>query len=264
VSDRLAGKTALVTAAGQGIGRAIAERLAEEGARVIATDLAVERFADLSDTFAQGAGDAGDGGSGSIEVRALDVTDRAAIVELTESVDNLDVLVNCAGFVHHGTVLDVDDAEWDASFDLNCRSMFWTMQAAIPGMKRRGSGSIINIASVASSLKGVPNRFLYSATKAAIIGMTKATAADFVADGIRVNAICPGTVDSPSWRERVVGQAAAAGIDETESRAAFVGRQPMGRVGTPQEIAFLAAYLASDESSFTTGQAHVIDGGWNM
>ena len=248
--DRLRGKRALVTASGQGIGRAIAERLAAEGAHVVATDVAPEALASLTGP--------------TVELHRLDVTDRAAVVELVSGQPRLDVLVNCAGFVHHGDVLSCTDEDWEFSFDVNARSVFWTMQAAIPLMLRHGGGSIVNVASVASSLKGVPNRFVYSATKAAIIGMTKATAADFVGQGIRVNAICPGTVDSPSWRQRVVSQARASGATEHEVRDAFVARQPMGRVGSPAEVADLAVYLASDESSFTTGQAHVIDGGWNM
>lgn len=248
--NRLNGKHALVTAAGQGIGRAIAEALAAEGATVLATDVSSDALATLT--------------APGLRAARLDVLDRAAIEATIGGLDRLDVLVNCAGVVHHGSVLDATDDEWSFGFDLNCRSIFWTMRAALPGMLAAGGGSIVNIASVASSLKGVPNRFVYSATKAAIIGMTKATAADYVASGVRVNAICPGTVDSPSWRQRVVDQATAAGVTEDESRAAFVARQPMGRVGTPAEIAALAVYLASDESSFTTGQAHVIDGGWNM
>lgn len=248
--DRLQGKQALVTAAGQGIGRAIAEALVAEGATVLATDVSADALATLT--------------APGLRTARLDVTDRAAIEAAIGGLDRLDVLVNCAGVVHHGSVLDCTDDEWAFGFDLNCRSIYWTMRTALPGMRARRSGSIVNIASVASSLKGVPNRFVYSASKAAIIGMTKATAADFVGEGIRVNAICPGTVDSPSWRQRVVDQAAAAGISEDESRGAFVARQPMGRVGTTTEIAALAVYLASDESSFTTGQAHVIDGGWNM
>ena len=247
---RLTGKTALVTAAGQGIGRAVAVRLAADGAQVIATDLSVELLAGMSGE--------------NVDARRLDVMDKAAIADLIGSLPRLDALVNCAGFVHHGDVLTATDDEWSFAFDLNARSMFWTMQAAIPLMRAQQSGSIINIASVASSLKGVPNRFLYSASKAAIIGMTKSVAADYVTEGIRANAICPGTVDSPSWRQRVLDAAAAAGSTEADARAAFVARQPMGRVGTPEEIAHLAAYLASDDASFTTGQAHVIDGGWNM
>ncbi len=251
--SRLTGRTALVTAAGQGIGRAIAARLAEDGARVIATDLSAELLAGIAET-----------GGGQVRTQQLDVTDKRAITALIESLTRLDVLVNCAGFVHHGDVLAATDDEWSFAFDLNARSMFWTMQAAIPLMRAQQSGSIINIASVASSLKGVPNRFLYSASKAAIIGMTKSVAADYVTEGIRVNAICPGTVDSPSWRQRVLDAATATGSTEVEARAAFVARQPMGRVGTPDEIAHLAAYLASDDASFTTGQSHIIDGGWNM
>ena len=247
---RLTGKTALVTAAGQGIGRAVAVRLAADGAQVIATDLSVELLAGMSGE--------------NVDARRLDVMDKAAIADLIGSLPRLDALVNCAGFVHHGDVLTATDDEWSFAFDLNARSMFWTMQAAIPLMRAQQSGSIINIASVASSLKGVPNRFLYSASKAAIIGMTKSVAADYVTEGIRANAICPGTVDSPSWRQRVLDAAAAAGSTEADARAAFVARQPMGRVGTPEEIAHLAAYLASDDASFTTGQAHIIDGGWNM
>ena len=248
--SRLTGKTALVTAAGQGIGRAVAVRLAADGAQVIATDLSVELLAGMSGE--------------NVDARRLDVMDKAAIADLIGSLPRLDALVNCAGFVHHGDVLTATDDEWSFAFDLNARSMFWTMQAAIPLMRAQQSGSIINIASVASSLKGVPNRFLYSASKAAIIGMTKSVAADYVTEGIRANAICPGTVDSPSWRQRVLDAAAAAGSTEADARAAFVARQPMGRVGTPEEIAHLAAYLASDDASFTTGQAHIIDGGWNM
>ena len=244
------GKQALVTAAGQGIGRAIAAALGEEGARVLATDVSSTALADLQHP--------------NIETRLLDVTDRAQIADTIATLDSLDVLVNCAGYVHHGDVLACGDEDWDFSFNLNARSMFWTMQTAIPLMLVGGGGSIINIASVASSLKGVPNRFLYSASKAAIIGMTKATACDFVTRGIRVNAICPGTVDSPSWQQRVAEAATSGGITQAEAEAAFVARQPMGRVGTPAEVAALAVYLAGDESSFTTGQAHVIDGGWNM
>jgi 2-keto-3-deoxy-L-fuconate dehydrogenase len=242
---RLEGKTALVTAAGQGIGRAIAERLRSEGAQVIATDLNM----DLLEGFAGRA-------------EPLNVLDKAAIFTLISSLE-LDILVNCAGMVHSGTVLEATDEQWQFAFDLNVRSMFWTIQAALPGMLERSSGSIINISSVASSLKGVPNRSLYSTSKAAIIGLTKSVAADFVTKGIRCNAICPGTVESPSWMERVLEQARANGEDEAAVRAQFVSRQPMGRVGKPEEIAALAAYLSSDEAGFTTGQAHVIDGGWS-
>ena len=242
---RLEGKTALVTAAGQGIGRAIAQRLLVEGAQVIATDVHVSLLEDFE---------------GRIE--HLDVLNKAAIFDLISSLE-LDVLVNCAGMVHSGTVLEATDVEWQFAFDLNVRSMFWTIQATLPGMLERGGGSIVNISSVASSLKGVPNRSLYSTSKAAIIGLTKSVAADFVTRGIRCNAICPGTVESPSWMERVLEQARANGEDEASVRAQFVARQPMGRVGRPEEIAALAAYLSSDEAGFTTGQTHVIDGGWS-
>jgi 2-keto-3-deoxy-L-fuconate dehydrogenase len=244
---RLGGKTALVTAAGQGIGRATTEAFIREGATVIATDLKPELLQGLE-----------------CDTRKLDVLDKNAIRELVSSLQRVDILFNCAGFVHHGTLLETTDNDWDFNFNLNVRSMFWTMQAVIPKMLAQGSGSIINMSSVASSLKGVPNRFVYSATKAAVIGMTKAVAADFVTKAIRVNAICPGTVESPSWRERVVSQAKLAGMSEAESKQAFIARQPMGRVGKPEEIAALAVYLASDESAFTTGQTHSIDGGWGL
>jgi 2-keto-3-deoxy-L-fuconate dehydrogenase len=242
---RLNGKTALVTAAGQGIGRAAAKAFIREGATVIATDLKPELLQGLE-----------------CETRKLDVLNKQEISELVNSLERIDILFNCAGFVHHGTLLEVSDTDWEFNFNLNVRSMFWMMQAVLPKMLGQGGGSIINMSSVASSLKGVPNRFVYSATKAAVIGMTKAVAADFVTKGIRVNAICPGTVESPSWLERVVSQAKLAGISEEESKRTFIARQPMGRIGKPQEIAALAVYLASDESAFTTGQTHIIDGGW--
>lgn len=247
MAGRLAGKTALITAAGQGIGRASAELFIREGAQVIATDLNPELLRGLT-----------------CRTERLDVTDRTAIFALIGSLERLDVLFNVAGYVHHGTILECSGEDWDFSFDLNVRSMFWSMQAAIPKMLERGGGAIINLSSVASSLKGVPSRFVYSATKAAVIGMSKAVAADFVTRGIRCNVICPGTIDSPSWRERVAAQARRSGQSEEEVRQAFVARQPMGRVGRPEEVAQLALYLASDESAFTTGAVHVIDGGWSM
>ncbi len=244
---RLEGKTALLTAAGQGIGRATAEAFIAEGAQVIATDLRPELLSDLP-----------------AETYALDVLDKQAITALVAGLERIDILFNCAGYVHHGSILELDDDDWDFSFKLNVRSMFWMMQAALPIMLQQGGGSIINMSSVASSLKGVPTRFVYSATKAAVIGMTKATAADFVSQGIRVNAICPGTVESPSWHERVRLQAAQANLSEEDVRQAFISRQPLGRIGKPEEIAALAVYLASDEAAFVTGQALMIDGGWAM
>ena len=245
MSQRLAGKTAVITAAGQGIGRACAERFASEGARVIATDLRIDSLAGLP-----------------VQARKLDVRDDAAIKALAAELGPVDVLFNCAGFVHAGSILQASDEDWDFAFDLNVKAMYRTIRAFLPGMLAKGGGSIINMSSAASSVKGVPNRFVYSASKAAVIGLTKSVAADFVAQKVRCNAICPGTVASPSLEQRIVEQAAAQGISVEAARAAFVARQPMGRLGEPQEIAALALYLASDESSFTTGQAHVIDGGW--
>ncbi|MGH8795797.1 MAG: SDR family oxidoreductase [Caldimonas sp.] len=250
MTQRLAGKTALVTAAGQGIGRATAEAFAREGARVIATDINPAALDEL-------------GGNAGISAKQLDVTDRLAIGALTEEIGNVDVLFNGAGYVHAGTILDCDDAAWDFSFDLNVRSMYRLIRATLPGMLARGHGSIINVSSAASSIKGVPNRFVYTATKAAVIGMTKSIAADFIARGIRCNAICPGTVESPSLRQRIAEQAKASGQTLAQVEAGFVGRQPMGRLGRTEEIALLAVYLASDEAAFTTGTAQVIDGGWS-
>jgi 2-keto-3-deoxy-L-fuconate dehydrogenase len=245
--NRLSDQTVLVTAAGQGIGRAIAEAMILEGATVIATDVNPELLKGLD-----------------CQTQTLNVLEKPQIQELILGLPKLDVLVNCAGFVHHGTILECSDSDWDFTFNLNARSMFWTIQTAIPKMLTHGGGSIINIASVASSIKGAPNRFVYSASKAAIIGMTKAIATDFIAQGIRVNAICPGTIQSPSLQGRIANQAMSSNTDETEVQKAFVARQPMGRIGTPQEIAALAVYLGSHESSFTTGQTHIIDGGWSL
>ncbi|WP_322030160.1 SDR family oxidoreductase [Paraburkholderia sp. J76] len=244
--QRLAGKTALITAAGQGIGYAAAELFAREGARVIATDLRIDALAALP-----------------VEARKLDVLDGAAITALAQELGEIDVLFNCAGFVHAGSILEASEEDWDFAFDLNAKAMYRTIRAFLPAMLAKGNGSIINMSSAASSVKGVPNRFVYGASKAAVIGLTKAVAADFVTRGIRCNAICPGTVSSPSLEERIAAQAAAQGTSVDAARAAFVARQPMGRVGKPEEIAALALYLASDESGFTTGQAHVIDGGWS-
>lgn len=243
----LDGKAALVTAAGQGIGRASAEALAELGASVIATDIDGATVEDLA------------AGSDRITGKRLDVLDAAAVEALVGSVPPVRILVNCAGWVHDGTILDCDETDWDRSFDLNAKAMYRMMRTVLPAMLEQGSGSIVNIASVVSSLKGAPRRFAYGASKAAIIGMTKAVAADFVGDGIRCNAICPGTVESPSLKERLT----ATG-DFDKAHAAFTARQPMGRFGTPEEIAEMVCYLAGDLSGFTTGQAFAIDGGWSI
>ncbi len=242
--------TALITAAGQGIGRATALAMAAEGAAVFATDVNAEALASL-------AGEA----EGTIESFVLDVRDDASVREGVARAAP-DVLFNCAGFVHHGSVLDATDEEWEFAFDLNVRSMFRTIRAALPGMLERGQGSIINMSSAASSVVGAPNRFVYGATKAAVIGLTKAVATDFVARGIRCNAICPGTVESPSWHDRVKALGEKLGSYD-EALQHFVSRQPMSRVAAAEEIAALAVYLGSDESAFVTGQAHVIDGGWS-
>ncbi|MGN6260849.1 MAG: SDR family oxidoreductase [Ralstonia sp.] len=243
---RLAGKTALVTAAAQGIGRACAERFAREGARVIATDLRIDALNDVP-----------------FDVRRLDVRDSRQVNALAAELGGIDILFNCAGFVHAGSVLECDEDAWDFSFDLNVKSMYRTIRAFLPAMLERGGGSVINMSSAASSIKGVPNRFVYGASKAAVIGLTKSVAADFVSRGIRCNAICPGTVMSPSLAQRIDEQARVQGKPRAEVEAAFVARQPMGRLGQPEEIAALAAYLASDEAAFTTGQVHLIDGGWS-
>lgn len=249
MSQRLAGKTAFITAAGQGIGRATALAFAAKGARVIATDLDAGKLASLA--------------SASIRTARLDVLDAAAIAKAAGEAGAVDILFNCAGFVHQGSLLDATEDEWGFAFDLNCRSMARTMRAFLPGMLERGGGVIINMASVASSLKGVTGRFIYSATKAAVIGMTKSVAADYITRGIRCNAICPGTVHTPSLDERIAANAAVAGSVEA-AHAAFVARQPMGRLGTAEEIAGLAVYLASDAAQFITGQAVVIDGGLTL
>lgn len=246
MQETLKGKTALVTAAGQGIGRASAEALAGRGAAVIATDIDQAAVEDLA------------AGTGGITARRLDVLDTEAVADLIASSPPVQILVNCAGWVHDGTILECSDTDWDRSFDLNAKAMFRMMKAVLPSMLEQGSGSIVNTASVVSSLKGAPRRFAYGASKAAIIGMTKAVAADYVKDGIRCNAICPGTVESPSLKERL-----AATGDFEKAHAAFTARQPMGRFGTPEEIAEMVAYLAGDLSAFTTGQAFAIDGGWS-
>jgi len=256
MSNRLQGKTAFVTAAGQGIGRAIVEAFVREGATVIASDI----NAKLLHALVEATG---------CRAQVLDATDGAAITAAAAAVGPIDVLVNAAGYVHSGSVLDCTEADWDFAFNLNVRSQFRTIKAFVPGMlaaiNGRGGhgGSIINLASVAGSLKGAPNRFVYGSTKAAVIGLTKAVAADFITRGVRCNAICPGTVESPSLRERIAAQAAASGQTVEQVEAAFIARQPMGRLGRTSEIAALAVYLASDESAFTTGTAQVIDGGWS-
>lgn len=249
-AGRLQGKRALITAAGQGIGRATAEAYVREGAHVIAADINAELLADLAR-------------STGCETRVLDVTDAAAVQAAVAAIGPLQVLFNGAGYVHAGTILDCDEAAWDFSVNLNVRSMYRLIRAVLPGMLAQGGGSIINVASVASSIKGAPNRFVYGTTKAAVIGLTKSVAADFVARGIRCNAICPGTVESPSLRQRIEAQASASGQTVSQVEAAFVARQPVGRVGRASEIAALAVYLGSDESAFTTGTLQVIDGGWS-
>jgi len=246
MSMRLAGKRCLVTAAGAGIGRAAALAFAREGANVLATDIDASALKSLASE------------NNAIRTAVLDVTDASQIASLVQANPGIDVLFNCAGYVHAGTILDTDEAAWRRSFAINVDSMFRLCKAVLPGMLDRGKGSIVNMASVASSVKGVPNRFAYGATKAAVIGLTKAIAADYVARGVRCNAICPGTVKTPSLEQRV----AALGGDRDAVWKSFIDRQPMGRLGAPEEIAALAVYLASDESSFTTGAIHVIDGGW--
>ncbi|MGB1512064.1 MAG: SDR family oxidoreductase [Paracoccaceae bacterium] len=244
--NRLKNKRILVTAAGQGIGRAAALAMAAEGAEVFATDINPEGLAQLKSEA-----------TGTLEIFELDVRSEASVVAGV-SVAQPDVLFNCAGFVHNGTVLEASDEDWDFAFDLNVRSMLRTVRAALPGMLERGSGSIINMSSACSSVIGAPNRFVYGTTKAAVLGLTKSVAIDYITKGIRCNAICPGTVESPSLQDRL-----HATGDYEAAMKAFVARQPMGRIAKAEEIAALVVYLASDESAFTTGQAHIIDGGWS-
>jgi 2-keto-3-deoxy-L-fuconate dehydrogenase len=243
---RLSGKRVLVTAAGQGIGLASTLAMAKEGAQVFATDINSKTLADLDGR-----------GIPNIETFELDALSKDSVFAGVEKA-NPDVLFNCAGFVHHGTILDCTDEEWDFATNLNMRSMFWSIQAALPGMLKKGAGSIINMSSAVSSVIGVPNRFAYGMSKAGVIGITKSVARDYIDKGIRCNCICPGTVDSPSLHERL-----HATGDYEAAMKAFVARQPMGRIATAEEIAALVVYLASDESAFTTGHPHIIDGGWS-
>jgi 2-keto-3-deoxy-L-fuconate dehydrogenase len=244
MSDRLKGKRAFVTAAAAGIGRACALAFTREGASVFATDLDEKAVTALKN-------------EGIADVAKLDARDSAAVADLAKRVGKVDILLNAAGFVHHGTVLECSDEDWDFSFDLNVKSMHRTIRSFLPGMLEQGHGSIVNISSAAGVFKAAPNRYVYGATKAAVAALTRAVAADFIAKGIRCNCICPGTIETPSMLQR----AATAGPG---GREMFVSRQPMGRLGTAEEIALLAVYLASDESAFTTGVAHIIDGGWTL
>ncbi len=249
MADRLKGKTALVTAAAQGIGRASALSFAAEGARVVATDIDMGKLEALKRDA-----------RGALDIRRLDATDAAAVTALAGELGAIDVLFNCAGFVHHGTVLDCTEKDWEFTLNLNLRSMYLTIRAFLPAMLKRGTGaSIINMSSGASSVKGAPNRFVYGTSKAAVIGITKSVAVDFIKQGIRCNAICPGTIATPSLEDRIAAQGGTQAV-----RDAFVQRQPLGRLGTAEEIAALALYLASDEASFTTGAIHLIDGGWSL
>jgi 2-keto-3-deoxy-L-fuconate dehydrogenase len=247
VAGRLQGKTAFLTAAGAGIGRETAELFTAEGAKVIATDLDKSKLASLD-----------------ADCRALDVRSTDAVNAMAKDIGAIDILFNCAGYVHHGTVLDCSDSDWDFAFDLNVKSMHRTIKAFLPAMLEKGRGSIINISSGVSSIRGVPNRYVYGATKAAVIGLTKAVAADFIRRGIRCNAICPGTIQSPSLDDRIATLAKTSGQPLESVRQAFIDRQPIGRLGTAREMANLALYLASDESSYTTGQIHIADGGFAL
>lgn len=247
MAGRLNGKIAFLTAAGAGIGRETAELFAAEGAKVIATDLDKAKLAGLD-----------------ADCRALDVRSTEAVNAMARDIGAINILFNCAGYVHHGTVLDCSDQDWDFSFDLNVKSMHRTIKAFLPAMLEKGGGSIINISSGVSSIRGVPNRYAYGATKAAVIGLTKAVAADFIRRGIRCNAICPGTIQSPSLDDRIATLAKSSGQPLESVRQAFIDRQPIGRLGTAREMANLALYLASDESSYTTGQIHIADGGFAL
>jgi 2-keto-3-deoxy-L-fuconate dehydrogenase len=247
MAGKLAGRVALVTSAGQGIGRASAIALANEGAKVFATDLREDLFRDISKE------------NSNITGFGLNVMDQKAVDAALERTGPIDILFNCSGFVHHGTVLECEEKDWDFSFDLNVKAHYRMIKAYLPGMLAKGKGNVINMASVASSIKGAPNRFVYGASKAAVIGLTKALAADFVKQGIRCNAICPGTVETPSLYDRMRAQG-----DFETAKAAFIARQPMGRLAQPEEIAQMVVYAASDDSAFMTGQALIIDGGWSL
>jgi 2-keto-3-deoxy-L-fuconate dehydrogenase len=246
MAGRLTGKKALVTAAAQGIGEATARAFASEGAEVVATDVNEERLRLLE-------------GVVGLTTRRLDVTRSEEVAAAAQEIGAVQVLFNCAGFVHQGSILECEESDWDFSLDLNVKGMYRVIRAFLPAMLEAGGGTIVNMSSIASALRGVPNRFVYTTTKAAVLGLTKAVAADFVGRGIRCNAICPGTVDSPSLQERI-----GAAEDAEAARRAFVARQPMGRLGRPEEIAALAVYLASDESAFVSGTAVSIDGGWSI
>jgi len=249
MSNRLQGKVALVTAAGQGIGRAIAEAFSNEGGKVVATDVAEDKVRGLKAAKRI-----------KLDVRAQENVDAVAKTVASEF-GALDILVNCAGYVHNGSILECGDRDWDFSFDLNVKSMHRTIKAFLPGMLEKKSGSIVNISSAVSSIRGVPNRYAYGATKAAVIGLTKAIAADFIKQGIRCNAICPGTIESPSLEERIATLSKQTGRSIQDVRQSFIDRQSMGRLGTAQEVAGLAVFLASDEASYITGQPHLVDGG---
>jgi len=248
MAGRLKGKRAVVTAAANGIGRAIAEAFVAEGATVWATD--------LNEDALQGIRRA--------KRVKLDVLSTDAVNAFAEEIGTIDILVNAAGFVHHGTVLDCDEKAWDFSFDLNVKSMHRMIRAFVPGMLAQAHGSIVNIASGAGSIRGIPNRYVYGASKAAVIGLTKAVAADFIKKGVRANAICPGTIQSPSLDQRIAAVAKSQGVSKKEARQMFIDRQPMGRLGTAEEVAMLAVYLGSDEASYTTGQTHLVDGGFAL
>lgn len=247
MSKRLEGKTAVITAAAQGIGRATAIRFAEEGCSVVATDINEKALKELA------------AARGGITAKLLDVTDRTAIANFAQTQDAPDILFNCAGYVHHGTILDCEESDWRKSFDINVDSMYRMIRAFLPRMLARGRASVINMSSVVASFKSAPNRFVYGTTKAAVIGLTRALAVDYPASGVRFNAVCPGTIDTPSLQGRI--QAAA---DPEAARKAFIARQAMGRLGKAEEIADLVVYLASDESAYTTGSVHVIDGGFSL